>query len=205
MSATVSIKIEKSKLLIVEGEDENRFFNSLLSSMGIDSIQVLPIGGKTKIRENLSLIRKDAKFYVLESIGIIRDADDDPNSAFQSVCDSLEINSFSVPSVKHEFTTEKPSIGVLILPGNNSKGALEDLCLISEKDNPVMVCVEQYFDCLKLKQGNVPSSLGKAKIHVFLASKINDPTKRLGESAEAGYWNWNNENFLMIREFLTRM
>jgi len=202
MSATVSIKIEKPRLLIVEGEDDNRFFNSLLSSMGIDNIQVLPIGGKIKIRENLALIKKDARSHVLESIGIIRDADDDPNSAFQSVCDSLKINGFSVPRSENEFTTEKPRVGVMILPGNNSKGALEDLCLMSEKDNPIMLCVEQYFDCLKMKQGKVPSSLGKAKIHVFLASKIADPTKRLGESAEAGYWDWNNERFSTLKEFL---
>lgn len=198
-----SIKIEKPRLLIVEGEDENRFFNSLLSSLGIANIQVMPIGGKTKIRENLGLVRKDARSHVLESIGIVRDADDDPDSAFQSVCDSLKMNGFSVPASEFEFTNEKPRIGVVILPGNNAKGTLEDLCLMSEKDNPGMSCVEQYFECLKFKQGHVPSSLGKAKIHVFLASKIADPTKRLGEAAEAGYWNWNNESFLTLKEFLS--
>jgi hypothetical protein len=48
----MSIKIDRPKLLIVEGRDEELFFTAALRDyLGLTDIQVMPIGGKTNIWE----------------------------------------------------------------------------------------------------------------------------------------------------------
>ena len=44
------------KVLIVEGEDERRFFTPLLEHLGIGDVDVRPIGGKDQICRNLRLL-----------------------------------------------------------------------------------------------------------------------------------------------------
>jgi len=86
--------------------------------------------------------------------------------------------------------------------GLNSQGMLESLCLRAIKDEPAMSCADKYFDCLQgheIYQREVDKD--KARIYVYLASK-NEPDKRLGESALAGYWSFNNKVFDNVNRFL---
>lgn len=85
----VSLRIVESKFLIVEGTDDEGFFKALLKDLGINNVQVAPIGGKTKIRSNLMAISKDPNFSKINAIGIIRDADSNSKGALQSVRDAL--------------------------------------------------------------------------------------------------------------------
>lgn len=68
-------KIDKQKLLIVEGRDEEEVFGALLENLMIYDIQIMGIGGKTQIRPNLKALITDPLFDQLISLGIIRDAD----------------------------------------------------------------------------------------------------------------------------------
>ena len=47
------IKVRKARLLIVEGLDEENLIGSLLKHWGLSNVQILPIGGKTKLPSNL--------------------------------------------------------------------------------------------------------------------------------------------------------
>ena len=74
----------------------------------------------------------------------------------------------------------------------------------TRKDNivvdPVIICVNQYFECLHNK--NIDTSRkAKAKIYAFLASKP-EPGKRIGEAAQAGYFNFDTEAYQPFKEFL---
>ena len=44
------LQIEKAHLLLVEGKDEEAFFESLIQHLGIPGIQVLSVGGKDQFR-----------------------------------------------------------------------------------------------------------------------------------------------------------
>lgn len=79
----MGIEIQKPTLLIVEGRDEELFFEALVRNLGSDGVQVMPIGGKTKLRENLAALVRSPRFAEVASLGIVRDADDRPESAFQ--------------------------------------------------------------------------------------------------------------------------
>lgn len=196
-------EIEKRKLLVVEGKEDERFFAELLRCLQIEDIQILPVGGKSFIYTNLSALKTRRGFPQLLSLGIVRDADDNPSSAFQSVCGALEKAGLPVPEAPLITTETKPRVTVLVLPGKDCPGVLEDICLEAVKEDSAIPCVEEYFRCLGKKGITLPSpvAISKAKVHTFLSSK-KDPEKRLGEAAEAGYWPWENSAFNIIKQFL---
>ncbi len=198
------IEINKPYVLIVEGRDEGFFFRSLTKTINLNNIQILPIGGKTKLREHLKALVRASGFPNINSLAITRDADTDPNSAFQSVCAALRDAGLPVPQAPLISIGQKPKITVMILPAAGESGMLEDLCLRSVSQEPEMLCVEQYFNCLQEKVSTPPTNMSKARIHAFLASKP-EADKRLGEASEAGYWPFQNPAFDQVKKFLQQI
>lgn len=195
------LRILKPKLLIVEGKDEEVFFNGFIDHLNIKDVQVTGIGGKDKIKPNLKALSKDSNFSQIISLGIIRDADKSAENAFKSVRESLI--AAGLPSPKRALSTIKgpPKVTVMILPVRKRQGELEDLCLDAVADDSAMSCVDQYFDCLDRQLVDKPKKLSKAKVRVFLSSR-KDPTLPLGISAEKGYWPLDNKAFADVQKFL---
>jgi hypothetical protein len=199
----VQLKIARPKLLIVEGSDEENFFGALLKHLEITDVQVAGIGGKSRIRPRLKALVNDADFIQIVSLGIIRDADVDPKTAFQSIRDALKNTGLPFPTKPLRFVKGPPKVGVMILPAPDKKGALEELCLQAIKDDPAMSCVGQYFKCLEDQGVKTPKKgkLSKAKTRVFLASR-EEPTLAVGTAALRGYWPFGHKMFSSVRNFL---
>ena len=137
------ITIQSQKILIVEGRDEEGFFEAFLRTFDLAEIQVVGIGGKTQIRPNLKALVKAPDFSKIVSIGIIRDANADPKAAFQSVRDAIKAAGLSTPRQPMKPVAGPPRINVMLLPSTERPGELEDLCLEAVKNEPVMICVDQ--------------------------------------------------------------
>lgn len=199
------IAIEGTRLLLVEGRDEKEFFSALHRHMGVRSIQVLDYEGKTKLRASLPAIARLPGFDRVSHLGITRDADDDPNSAFQSVQDALRDSQLPFPETQRQFTLDtKPLVGVFILPGEEQPGMLEDLCLSTVANHPVLGCVAEYMDCLseRVRDGTqLPQSESKARAHAFLAGMPKLVTS-VGLGAQRSYWNLDADVLQHIRAFL---
>ncbi len=196
-----TIVITEPNILIVEGDEDKMFFEALIQHLGLRRIQVMPIGGKTQLRPNLrSLCNLEGFPTRVRSLGIIRDADDDPQAAFQSVRGALQSVNLPVPDRPLVRVGSNPSVAVMMVPDINTPGALEDLCLQAVDNDRAKPCVEQYFDCLK-QRGLLPKNISKAKIQAFLASRL-EAGKRLGEAAQAGYWPWDSSAFDQLKKFL---
>ena len=201
----VPIKLQKKKLLLVEGRDEEEFFNGLLKLMEINEIQVIPVGGKYKFSNNIKALINDADFYGIVSLGIARDADDDPKSALQSIGDALK--QVNLPAPQKVMSKVKrngsPDVIVMILPGANKRGALEDLCLASVNNHSASICVERYLTCLKEQNIAGPKQkwLNKARVRVFLSAQ-EEPTLSLGIAAQRGYWPLDHSVFDEVKMFL---
>lgn len=198
--------VVEPRLLVVEGKEELVFFSALLEGLSLQKIQVLPIGGKEKIHPNLKALVATPGFSGVTSLGIVRDADDDPGASFQSVCSALKAAGLPIPRKPLETVGPKPRVSVMILPEASITGAIEDICLKAVLDDPVLPCVDQYFQCLQdTKKQNTASSFpkneSKARIHVFLASR-EKPNLRLGEAAQKGIWPWQHKAFDQIKGFL---
>lgn len=194
-------EIRCPKLLVVEGRDEELFFSALCQHLGLNGIQVLPIGGKNQLRRNLEGLTKVTGFSQVIALGIIRDADDDPKAAFQSVCSALKSAGLPVPAQPLVPAYGHPRVCVMILPDSQSTGALEDVCLRAIQGTLTMQCVDKLFCCLQRQGLPLPKNLSRAKILAYLASQT-EPDKRLGESAQAGYWDWDHPAFTDLKNFL---
>jgi hypothetical protein len=196
-------------VLVVEGpKDDEWFFKALARHLGLlEAIQIIPIYGKTNLRDRLKAIhsasRQDEATEII-SLGVVRDADENPAAAFQSVRDALRDAGFPVP--EHALTPagEHPRVTVLILPNEQTPGMVEDFCLKAVENDNARICVEQYFQCLQQQGLSLPRNMSKARVQAFLASKP-EPGKRLGEAAEAGYWPWDDQAFDEAKIFLEQI
>lgn len=200
----MAIQILSPCLLVVEGREEELFFGALIKHLGLQNIQIIPLGGKGQLRQNLRALVASPGFAGVTSLGIVRDANTDPGAAFQSVCDALQNAKLPAPQRPLVPVGSKPRVIVMILPEENAPGMLENLCLKAVAQDPAMFCVEQYFQCLQQRGISLPDNESKAKVQVFLASKPKAGL-RLGEAAQAGYWPWNARAFDQVKDFLQRI
>lgn len=196
------IEIKEPHLLVVEGKDEEKFIGALIKRLTLPApLQIFGIGGKTQLRGNLKALTLSPNFSTVDSLGIMRDADEDPAAAFQSVCSDLKNAGLPVPAKPLESASGRPRVTVMILPAENEKGMLEDVCLKAVAQDLTKACIDQYFQCVKEQDGIHPRNIAKARVQIFLASQL-EPGKRLGESAETGYWPLEHEAFEPINKFL---
>jgi|GEM_PF-223101 len=165
--------ITKSKILLVEGKDEVNLFTELLVNLDLTDIQVIEVSGKDKFPSKLeALVKKSSGYSKITSIGIVRDADDDPVGAFQSVCDAMSRLDLPKPKTPLQPVTGPPQITVMIVPDSATKGMIENVCLASVSDDPAMACVDQYFECLAENQRVLSqNAMPKARVHTFLSSR----------------------------------
>lgn len=200
----MAIEIAKSNVLVVEGREEELFFKALIQHLGLQDIQIMPIGGKEKLRPNLKTIVISPGFAEVISLGVMRDANDNPDATFQSICDALQAAKLPVPRRPLISTGDSPRVTVMILPEEDMPGMLEDLCLRAVTQDLAMPCVEQYFHCLQQQGLSLPKNLSKAKVQAFLASKP-EAGKRLGEAAQAGFWPLDDKAFEKVKFFLKQI
>jgi hypothetical protein len=198
------LEIQQPDILVVEGKEDQLFFAAVAAHLGAPDIQILPIGGKTRLRENLKALALAPRFATVRSLGIIRDADAAPNIAFQSVRDALKAARLPAPAAPMQTASGPPATAVMILPDSHSSGTLEDLVLRAVQSDPAMRCVDGYFDCLVRECSLRPGNTAEAKVAVYLASK-KEAAKRLGEAAQAGYIPWDSAAFDEAKRFLTEL
>jgi hypothetical protein len=193
--------LSKPKLLIGEGKEEVDFFTAFLTHLNITNVQVEQYGGKQGLPSYLRTLVVRPGYLNVVSLGITRDADNSAQSAFQSVCSSLNRASLPVPSRPGEIVGDSPQVSIMILPDGQNSGMLEDLCLAAVETDPVLQCVDEYFDCVYRTSGRKPNNMAKARVHAWLSSQI-EPDRRLGEAAKAGYWPWDSPGFDSLKQFL---
>lgn len=197
--------LQGPKLLIVEGKDEKLLLPRYLEHHGIEGMQVEDIGGKTLLQRNLRQVRLEMIPAELSSIGILRDADDDPVGAFQSVCSALSANQFSAPASPGTFADGTPRVGVYILPDAATKGALETLGLRSVGGDPALACMGAYFDCVgDPPERTTAGQIAHAQAQVYLASKYCG-ISQAGRAAEATLWNFDSPVWNPLKAFLAQL
>jgi hypothetical protein len=150
-----NISITERKLLVVEGNDDKRFFEALLRHLKISGVQCIAIGGRDEMRkvETWRALTATPRFSQVEAVAIIRDADASAQSAFQSLRDVLGNVGLPQPSAPFQVQLSTPKVCVMILPDAESQGELEDLCLRALAGKPVLECIEQFFQCVQQREG----------------------------------------------------
>lgn len=201
-----TIQITSRKLVVVEGKDDERFFSTLLRQVGLTDVQCIGLGGRDEMgkTETWKAIVATPGFAAVEALAIVRDADDNPQGAFQSVTDTLRKVGLPSPSAPFQIGQGTPRVCVIILPDAGDKGDLEDLCLRSLANEPVMECVEQFWECVQRREKHPPRKVSKAKLHAYLSSR-SEPGRRLGEAAEAGDIPLSSQAFDRVKQTLQQL
>jgi hypothetical protein len=194
------IVINKDKLLLVEGIDEQKLFESIFRKKNISDIQIIPSGGVNNFKRIFKAITLTRGFDEVLSIGIVQDADNDFKARFDSICHTLTVSKLTAPTKTIEFTDSLPRIGIYIMPDCKSEGMLETLCIDSVKKTKEMKCVNLYFDCLKQYDIEIPN-LPKSRAQVYLSSK-NPLVKSVGIAANKGIWDFDSNGFKKLIDFI---
>ena len=198
------IKILEDRLLLVEGKDELNLFEQLIEDCFSRNpgIQVLPIGGKTRLRTNMKTLYTAALSRPsLRAIGIVRDADKKAADSFKSVRSSVQRAGYKPPPIHAGFSDANPSIGIFIVPDGSGPGAIETICRQSVQVDPAAKCVDEYMDCLKTHNALKSEIPDKTFAHAYLAA-LSDPVARVGEGAKQGVWDFQAPAFDDLRKFI---
>ena len=91
-------KLEKERVILVEGKDAERFFICSLNKYQIDDVQIIDFGGVNQLQNAIGVLVNDSRYDQLKTVVIARDAEKDHNSAIQSIQSSLEKHHLPVPS-----------------------------------------------------------------------------------------------------------
>lgn len=205
---------QEPKALLVEGKDEVNFFEALLKQLGITGVAVQEIGGKDKFPNELPAFLLSFGEQIV-AYAVVRDADRNADSTFQSVIDLLKKQGEPFPARAGAYAaTGGRRVGVYIMPGNQEEGMLEDLCMQTVADHPVMDCVDRYFSCLSERlapfvpvenriQGRhyFPRNPSKARALAFLAG-LDNAHSSVGIAAKKGCWNFDHPSLIKLKEFL---
>ncbi|TDJ67934.1 MAG: hypothetical protein E2O38_16860 [Proteobacteria bacterium] len=195
--------LKQPKQLIVEGKDDKIFFIYFLEHLRVDDIQVQVYEGKDNLGPFLKALLLTPGYDQCEVLGIVRDADDDPQAAFNSARTALQSAGLPEPPAPEMSTGDSPRVSVLILPNGNTAGMLESLCYAAVADDPVVPCVDEFLSCVQ-ERIDGPNPLPKAQVGAFLATR-ESPGLQLGHGARKGYWPWHSPTFQHVREFLTSL
>ena len=194
--------ITSSIQLLVEGNDQRNFFEAFIEHLSLDNIQIQNFRGVNELRAFLLALANAPGFReAVQSVGIVRDAEESAAGAFQSVQDSLENAGLSMQNRPEDRAGSSPAVTVLILPGDNRPGMLETLLCQSFVGTPEEACINTFFDCVKAIPAVSINNPDKARAYAYLTTKPN-PHHSVGMAAKQSYWNLNHPIFKRVREFL---
>lgn len=197
--------VKKSKIVITEGIDGQAVFAELINYLGFrKKFEVRNMGGKDNMHSYIPTLAtlNDFKTQV-SSLCIVRDADDSPESAFQSARDALKKAELPIPDKPFSVARKKLTTMIIVLPDGIEKGELEDLLLSSVKSDASMSCIKSYFKCLKQRLKEMPRKMAKAKVQAFLASRPRPLPLR--HAVRKGYFEWEEEAFDKVRDALKQL
>ena len=237
-----------TRLLLVEGPDDDQFFKRLMSQVpmvnaftsNLSRYKIGVFGGKDKLSEYLFEVIQSPNFKYLDKIWIVRDADYNmteseqamgaPRRVLQSVNSAIgnaysksskdlnppELQDFMLP------TDGRPSFSLMVLPDSNvsAEGSLETILLKALADDPMLGCVDEYFECVKKchPESEVARSReDKNRLSVLLSGKLvlrdmarsKDTTRELPRFMyNMKWWNddtFNDPTFDSAKAFLTQL
>ena len=183
--------------------------------MQIGNVQIREVRGKDRFPDEFPAVLNDPGFGRVRVYAIVRDADTSQASTFRSVVNLLRKHGQPSPRRPRCFAAGHAiAVGVYILPGRSTSGMLEDLCLRTVSDHPIMACVDRFVTCLDKRSGQAdplhasrdglyrpPRNKIKSRARAFLAGMLED-TPSVGVGAQKGYWNLGHAALDDLKAFL---
>jgi len=200
---------EPGIVVAVEGADEWHVVSALADRLDLgETLQPWELGGNKKLPTKLQALAVLGSFRQnARAVGLVIDAEDRKfTDAWASVCGAMKrafgVEDMPPPGTVGVLDGRLARIGAFILPDNGSKGMLEDLCLApaAVREHPAAECVSGFVECLE-KVGVARSDWPKRRMHAYLAAQ-KDPDKLLGQAAQAGYFDFDDDCWAPLKHFL---
>ena len=181
------------RVLLVEGPDDKHV--------------VIHLSERSELEQNFWIIEKEGKDKLVDSIvleartpgrtvlGIVLDANDNPDARWQALTDRLnrlrQEDHFDLPELPDKpepsgtIIEGKLRIGVWLMPDNRSTGELEDFVgsMIPSGD-PVWPLSEAYIEGIPPADRKfAPGKIQRAKVHAWLATR--EEPRRMGLAIKA--------------------
>lgn len=163
---TTPIPESKSRLLLVEGSDDEAFFSQLVSRLDHPhkaELHIMQYGGKDQLNSRLREYMRDPNFKHILRLGIVRDQDFNTH-AFNSVLSHIRRanrrnpRKLPFPTRPRQLSQGNPRVAVLLLPSDDREGMLEDLVLEMVDEDPILFCVDNFICCLQDNHVDIESN-----------------------------------------------
>lgn len=192
-------RLEQPRLVLVEGSDDQAVLAALIKHESLEGFHIHNMIGKDKWSGKIRAICRTIGFGKVVGLGLVRDADDNGQRAFDSCREALRAAGLAVPTDPESLAPGRPAVAIAIVPDMNTQGAIEDVCLPSF-DPMNMSCVDSYFDCLSVGADRA----AKATVQAYLAG-LQPRCKDLNVAAREGSLNLDHSAFDSLREFLMEL
>ena len=179
-----------SRVLLVEGVDDKHVIRHICErqTTPMPDFQIVEKDGVDRLLDAISVEAKVAGRTVL---GIVVDANDSPNSRWQSIADRLHRADVTLPAMDRAGVVvpvedgggSTVRVGVWLMPDNDAQGHIEDFVvkLIPEQD-PVWPLAQDYVD--RIPADHRPHDVSKAELHAWLA--VRTEPRRMGQAIGFG-------------------
>ncbi|MGD1823932.1 hypothetical protein A203_01300 [Chromobacterium violaceum] len=196
----------KEKVIIIEGAGELALFEGMCSRLNIDS-QIIKMNGVYNIRNLLALVKNSDTFEIIKSLAVVRDADGNKNSAFDSIKDALTAKGFPSPASNGLYASDgKIRVGVMIIPPDESCGMLEDLLLKTIENDATRIRADDFLLGAVIERElnekePPPSNISKARLQCYL-SVMREHTNSVFLAIKKNYIDLDHVELESVREFL---
>lgn len=178
------------RVLLVEGQNDRHVVQHLCFRS--ESMPQFRTEDKGNVDQLLDSVRPEVRVSDRKALGILLDADEDPNARWRAVADRLRQERIEVPRSPEstgtliDETTRSPRIGIWLMPDNASAGELEDfVSQMIPADDPVWPRAQRYIDGIPEEHRKfTDKKIQRARLHAWLAAR-EDP-RLMGAAIRAG-------------------
>jgi hypothetical protein len=187
-------------LVLVEGSGDQAIVAAMIKHESLDGFHVHNMIGKGGWSAKIKAICLNDGFDDVTSLGLLRDADTNGQSQFDSCVSALTNAGLHAPTKTGELADGRPAVAIEIVPSIDRPGAVEELCLPSF-DTTILNCVDAYFQCV-----GSGSTLVRAKprVQTYLAG-LKPHYTDLNVAARSGGLDLSHGTFDGLRAFLQRL
>ncbi len=116
------------RILLVEGPDDKHVVRQLCRRQSVPNFSIKVAG---TVETLLSTVGAEILAPGRESVGVLIDADDDPQHHWDELVELISDEGIHIPDRPNQLgtivnTADGPSIGIWVMPDNGSPGELED-------------------------------------------------------------------------------
>ena len=163
-----------ANVLLVEGVDDKQVVQHLSSKLAPDlQFDCLVKEGSDQL---LKAIPVEMKVSGRRAVGILMDANDNPEARWQAIAARLNAEEVALPEAPVQggaVIHADPRIGIWLMPDNQSGGELEDFVVqLLPQGDPVWPLAGQFIDGIPEEHRKFPQQKKvRARLHAWLATR----------------------------------